>query len=337
MSNPTPNPTRFWRAKYARECIKSFQAEQILPYIIDFPGRGPAIPSDRPPLEPIRSPIPILTPDDLAGIAEADAEDHCKVPEVSIAGEVAADAAGALGRAHKDIIVGIVGARAAGLYTAIILDDLGIKYEILEGSNRPGGRVLTHHFQSADIRPWSYFDVGAMRFPDIPIMWRVFDLFRDHLQIEDKLVPYIMDSGNQFLEYNSKREQQKRVNSKPKADWFTDCSSAGGLVPPTFINKGVNHWLSECFTPFKTLLVENWEKGWKRLMEFDEYSARTFMLLPFDIRDEDGERFLKKIPYPNSVINWMERMNTGTGMFDMAFSEMVIDATDKARLINKHL
>lgn len=164
-----------------------------------------------------------------------------------------------------------------------------------------------------------------MRYPDIPVMWRVFNLFRERLQIEDKFVPYIMNSENQFLEYNSQREQQKTVNTEPTADWFKDGSSAGGLVPPEFIDKGVNYWLGECFTPFKDLFVENWEKGWAKLMEFDQYSARTFMMLPFDIKNEDGTPFLKKEAYPNSAINWMERMNTGTGLFDMAFSEMVID------------
>lgn len=294
MPNQTSNRSRFWRAKYAREYTKSFQVQQILPYIIQDP-RGPPreIPSDRPPLQPILSPIPILTPTD-----------------------------GTLGKAPEDLLVGIIGAGPAGLYAAMILDDLGIKYEILEGFNRPGGRILTHHFQR---KPWSYFDIGAMRYPDIPIMWRVFNLFRERLKIGDKFIPYIMNSDNQFLEYNSQRVQQKAVIQQPTADWFKDSSSAGGLVPSEFINMGVDHWLGECFTPFKKLLVENWEKGWRKLMEFDEYSARTFMMLPFDIKNEDGTSFLKKEAYPNSAINWMERMNTGTGLFDMAFSEMVID------------
>lgn len=35
-----------------------------------------------------------------------------------------------------------------GLYTALILKDLGIPYEILEASSRVGGRLYTHHFQN---------------------------------------------------------------------------------------------------------------------------------------------------------------------------------------------
>lgn len=42
--------------------------------------------------------------------------------------------------------VGILGAGAAGLYTALILDSLGIKYEIMEASGRTGGRLFTHRF-----------------------------------------------------------------------------------------------------------------------------------------------------------------------------------------------
>lgn len=42
--------------------------------------------------------------------------------------------------------VGIVGAGAAGLYAAILLQSLGVDYEILEANTRIGGRVYTHRF-----------------------------------------------------------------------------------------------------------------------------------------------------------------------------------------------
>lgn len=42
--------------------------------------------------------------------------------------------------------VGILGAGVGGLYTALILDSLDIKYEILEASNRTGGRLHTYDF-----------------------------------------------------------------------------------------------------------------------------------------------------------------------------------------------
>lgn len=42
--------------------------------------------------------------------------------------------------------VGIIGAGAAGLYAAILLESLGIEYDIHEASDRIGGRIFTHRF-----------------------------------------------------------------------------------------------------------------------------------------------------------------------------------------------
>ncbi|KAL0567494.1 hypothetical protein V5O48_014498 [Marasmius crinis-equi] len=281
---------KFWRARHARACNKRFQGRQLLPITL-----GQSIPRDRPqPLHNIDR-IPIFTED---GTAPKD-----------------------------DILVGIIGAGPAGLYAAMILDDLKIHYEILEGSSRPGGRIRTHYFdprpQSSSKEPcWNYFDVGAMRFPKIPIMWRVFDLFENRLGIKDTLIPYIMSSPNQVLHYNNIGVRQ--VDIKPDqalTDSWNDSTDKGGLVPEDYVDKGVNHWLEQCFGRFKEALKKDWDQGWEKLMQYDKYSARMFMATKFEENDFPG----KKDAYPDSVINWMERMNTGTGLFDMAFSEMVID------------
>lgn len=78
----------------------------------------------------------------------------------------------------KGTKVCIIGAGAAGLYIAMILDDLAIpnlSYDILEADDRVGGRMKTHYFSDAK---HDYYDIGAMRFPQIPIMDRTFDLFK---------------------------------------------------------------------------------------------------------------------------------------------------------------
>ena len=46
--------------------------------------------------------------------------------------------------------VGIVGAGAAGVYAGMLLESLGIDYEILEGSNRIGGRIFTYRFNESE-------------------------------------------------------------------------------------------------------------------------------------------------------------------------------------------
>ena len=105
--------------------------------------------------------------------------------------------------------LGIVGAGAGGLFTAMLLDYLNIqlfkqagwedplkgiklaedypgippvdakfpavyfRYEIVEaaGSDRVGGRLFSYNFGGAR-DTHDYYDVGAMRFPDNPVMKR---------------------------------------------------------------------------------------------------------------------------------------------------------------------
>lgn len=63
----------------------------------------------------------------------------------------------------------IVGAGVAGLYLAMILSKAGIPYDLLEASDRVGGRMYTKDFTET---PHDYYDVGAMRYPKIPLMKR---------------------------------------------------------------------------------------------------------------------------------------------------------------------
>lgn len=42
--------------------------------------------------------------------------------------------------------VGIIGAGAAGLYAAVLLDSLGFEYDLIEASDRVGGRIYTYRF-----------------------------------------------------------------------------------------------------------------------------------------------------------------------------------------------
>ena len=64
----------------------------------------------------------------------------------------------------------IVGAGAAGLYTAMMLKYLGAtNIDILEANDRIGGRCYTQAL-SGDSKHHNYYDVGAMRIPEVPWM-----------------------------------------------------------------------------------------------------------------------------------------------------------------------
>lgn len=64
----------------------------------------------------------------------------------------------------------IIGAGAAGLYTAMMLKFLGVTdVVILEATERVGGRCYTQTLSDDKIHH-DYYDVGAMRIPEVPWM-----------------------------------------------------------------------------------------------------------------------------------------------------------------------
>jgi NADPH-dependent 2,4-dienoyl-CoA reductase/sulfur reductase-like enzyme len=65
----------------------------------------------------------------------------------------------------------IIGAGVAGLYAAMTLWDQGVQdITILEASDRVGGRTYTHQFAPDPHCAHNYYDMGAMRIPEIPSM-----------------------------------------------------------------------------------------------------------------------------------------------------------------------
>lgn len=62
------------------------------------------------------------------------------------------------GSKDPELVVGILGAGIGGLYAALILDSLKIKYEIIEATGRSGGRLYTHKFKKQDGSPGDEYD-----------------------------------------------------------------------------------------------------------------------------------------------------------------------------------
>lgn len=160
--------------------------------------------------------------------------------------------------------IGIVGGGIAGLYTAYILKSLGIDYDVLEANpDRMGGRVYTHHF-SENIH--DYYDIGAMRFPNSPIMARTFDLFRlldmgepgKPRNNKAVLMPYYMMGRNCPTRYNDitahlgQNEQERFIDDNGNEtqkdpdpvtqtvdDPFKVSTANGGTVPATRVSHKV--------------------------------------------------------------------------------------------------
>ncbi|KAG8726925.1 hypothetical protein FRC11_014209 [Ceratobasidium sp. 423] len=182
------------------------------------------------------------------------------------------------------INIGIVGAGIAGLYTALILDWLNrdkpqFIYDILEANpSRVGGRLYTHHFKGKDAKEYDYYDVGAMRFPDIPWMKPVHDLF-NYLELGKSglILPYIMNDslGNNISYFNGQVLSASQIQAQINSGHY-DVFKTG--LP---LKESLDSMFGSIFGPFKKKLISKdptvWKAGLEELFQYDDWSTRTFM------------------------------------------------------------
>lgn len=162
-----------------------------------------------------------------------------------------------------------------------------------------------------------------MRYPDIPLMSRLFNLF-EKLNLTEAsgiLIDYKFSCPKAWKMYNGIRKQIKDVSThstKPdKVDPFHFGEDNGGNVIKDFIYSGYQKLFSDTLTPFTTALVADTEPnaypanaGWRKLMRFDQYSVRGYMS--------------DCLKYPLNEISWLETMTFSTGGYSMSLAELVL-------------
>ncbi|KAF9466955.1 hypothetical protein BDZ94DRAFT_1305819 [Collybia nuda] len=226
--------------------------------------------------------------------------------------------------------VGILGAGPGGLYTALILEDLGIPYRIIEAQKQVGGRLFTHKFTNTTGAPYNYFDVGAMRFPKISSMARVFKLFAypplntDGLALSGKLKPFRFEDDNAFDSYNGVTVRQ---GEKPNAETFKADQVIEDADAALYIKAGPENIVNDVIAPFAIRLLDDLKnggsEGWKCMKSFDQYSTRAYMSLKYKPSKNLG---IPLKPLPTDVVNWLETFDKSTGWYDRALSETVLEA-----------
>ena len=222
---------------------------------------------------------------------------------------------------------------ASGLYTAMILEDLGIPYRILEARRRVGGRLYTYHFPNDFGAPYNYFDVGAMRFPKIPAMNRVFNLFENanlntpDIALNSRLTPfYFTGAGNYppFLSYNGVTVRQ---NAVPSGDPFKAADVIQSADKEAYIKAGTKAITDDVIAPYATALLDdlknNTKTGWEKMKSVDDHSTRSYMTFKYEPSADLG---IQKKPLPTDVVNWCETFDKSTGWYDRAFTETVLEA-----------
>ncbi|KAG0694126.1 hypothetical protein DFH29DRAFT_859812 [Suillus ampliporus] len=241
--------------------------------------------------------------------------------------------------------VGILGAGVGGLYTALMLDSLGINYEILEASDRTGGRLFTYRFPNG--KDYDYYDVGAMRYP-LPkkddqgkykagVMKRLGELI-DYSKLNDSgfkeplkstLIDYYYaaKAGGTFMYFNNQRYQVSGTSQPP------DFHAREMGVESEYVTVGVDRIIGDVVEPFARMLMkdleQNTEKGWGIMKKNDVYSLRAYMLFKY-VPSVSLE--LPPMHLATNVINWCETFDKSTGWYDRGITETVLEALAFAKV-----
>ncbi|KAM9979064.1 hypothetical protein ACTFIZ_000411 [Dictyostelium cf. discoideum] len=230
----------------------------------------------------------------------------------------------------KELSVGIIGAGICGLYSAMILQDLGINYKILEiNKERIGGRIYSYRF-SDQVNDFS--ELGAMRIPIIPIMDRLvsnesWSLFSKLLKSGHpiKTYPFILSSNNSITYYNGKRvystipSSSSSLSTNPMSGdpfHFSDSKNGGkGMgIPDEYAQKPYGDLTKSLITPFIKNLTIDFDNAFKSILKIDNYSTREY---------------LKKFGnLPNSVINYLETLSGNTGQYENSYVESILSTFD---------
>ena len=202
--------------------------------------------------------------------------------------------------------------------------DLGIPFKIIEARERVGGRLFTHTFPDETGASYNYYDVGAMRFPQINSMRRLFRLFNYRplnegpLQLRKKLTPYYFSNPNAFMSYNGETHRQSELQSTS----FQPEAVIKDVNPAPYINAGYRRIIDDLVGPFASRIHTDLENstangGWEYLMSFDQYSARAYMHTLYRPSTSLQREFdIPNKPLSVDVVNWMETFDGSTIAYD---------------------
>ncbi len=257
-------------------------------------------------------------------------------------------------------LVGIVGGGFAGLYAGLILQSLGIEFEIFEASERVGGRIHTWYSSDySDKNSGLYGELGGMRLPQfsedmLPVQQLALAI-NSVLQrngLDEKIVKwrkFYYNSEVQRLRYNNMPLPVNAVDSSLNTLHF-DAKKGGDIPDVWFIEKKnpdgtkylpINQIFGKVIGRFVGELSNSFAAGFTSLMQYDQYSMWAYLTTVFTLGDleeyYDPSLGGKSDLLPWAVASFLETTNVGTNMDLVSFVEMVIAVYDWGGSIDPYL
>lgn len=251
-------------------------------------------------------------------------------------------------------LVGIVGGGFAGLFAGLMLQSLGVEFEVFESSERVGGRIRTWYstdYSSQDVnRAGLYGEVGGMRLPQfsedmLPVqqLSLAVNAVLQRNNLTDQAVywrKFYYNSPVQRLRYNNMAAPITAADSGLASlnfdvahggdiaeVWFTPTTDANGqaYLP-------INKILDQVNQPFLDAFDGSFAAGFDLLMQYDQYSMWDYLTTVFTLGDlgafYDPKMGAKSDLLPWAIASFLETTNVGTGMYTVSFVEMVIAVYD---------
>ena len=254
----------------------------------------------------------------------------------------------------QEPLVGIIGGGFAGLYAGLLLQSLGIEFEIFEASDRVGGRIDTWYASDYDAnnknKSGLYGEVGGMRVPQfsadmLPVQQLALALnsVLERNGMKDKIVrwrKFYYNSEVQRLRYNNMKAPITAKDAGLNSLNFG--VDKGGDLPMVWVTEvqpssgapylPINMVLDKVNEPFINAIVDDFDKGFTKLMKYDNYSMWAYLTNVFQLKDL-GDYYNPQMGQPTdnlpfSVASYLETLNVGTGMYSVSFVEMVLAVYD---------
>jgi len=263
-------------------------------------------------------------------------------------------------------LIGIIGGGFAGMYAGLILQSLGIEFEIFESSDRVGGRIYTWYSTDYDANnPKNvglYGEMGGMRVPQFAndmlavqhLALSVNAVLKRNNLREQLIIwrRFFYDSSEQRLRYNAMTQPITKKHSSESTLGF-DKNSLGDVpnvwFQPTIGNNPVR---TDPFVPIQVIIdvicstffaeLNKPEPTFTKLFKLDKYSmwdylTTVFQLKDLNIKNEHGEVIINyyfeglgkeddNIPF--SVASYLETVNVGTNMYSSSVVEIVLTIYD---------